>query len=159
MPEISTYRTVAVDARVVAALAAARLRKDGLALDLVTDAVDLAADPGILGPFLGAGEPLRPLLDRHHTLVGGHADFAAALRQAMPPGPAAAPGAAVGQELTDRERAVLPYLATHLKAIEIAEQLFLSVNTVKSHQQAIYRKLGATSRREAVDRGRELGLI
>ena len=72
-----------------------------------------------------------------------------------------APSSAVASHriLTDRERAVLPYLATHLKAGEIASDLYLSVNTVKSHQQAIYRKLGVSSRRDAVDRGRELGLI
>jgi LuxR family maltose regulon positive regulatory protein len=159
MPGMSAYRTVAVDAQVVAALAAARLRKDAQALDLLTGAVDLAAETGILGPLLGAGAALRPLLDRYRTLVGGHADVTDALRQAMPLGAAAGPGPADGQELTDRERAVLPYLATHLKAIEIAAELYLSVNTVKSHQQAIYRKLGVSSRREAVDRGRELGLI
>jgi len=159
LPGISAYRTVAVDARVVAALAAVRLRKDAQALDLLTGAVDLAADPAILGPFLAAGEPLRPLLDRYRTLVSGHAEFAAALREAMPHRESAASTAADGQVLTDRERAVLPFLATHLKATEIAEELYLSVNTVKSHQQAIYRKLGVTSRRAAVDRGREVGLL
>ena len=42
---------------------------------------------------------------------------------------------------------------------DIADDLFLSVNTVKSHLQAIYRKLGAGTRQEAVRRARELGLI
>ncbi len=158
LPAPSAYLTAAVDARVVAAIAAVRLRQDARALDLLTDAVDLAADGGIIRPFVAAGEPIRPLLDRHRTLVGRHADFTAALRHAMPHHTSAT-SVADGQVLTDRERAILPFLATHLKSTEIAAELFLSVNTVKSHQQAIYRKLGVTSRRAAVDRGRELGLI
>ncbi len=159
MPRMSAYRVLAVEARVIAALAASRLRKDAQALDLLTGAVDLAADQEILGPFLAAGEPLHPLLDRHRTLVGGPAGFVAALREALPHREPVGSGAPEGQVLTDRERAVLPYLSTHLKATEIADELFLSVNTVKSHQQAIYRKLGVSSRRAAVDRGRELGLL
>ncbi|MCT1355022.1 LuxR C-terminal-related transcriptional regulator [Gordonia sp. p3-SID1431] len=45
------------------------------------------------------------------------------------------------------------------KAAEIAADLFVSVNTVKTHQQAIYRKLGVSSRRDAVDRAREHNLL
>ncbi|MCG7635443.1 LuxR C-terminal-related transcriptional regulator [Gordonia McavH-238-E] len=45
------------------------------------------------------------------------------------------------------------------KAAEIAADLFVSVNTVKTHQQAIYRKLGVSSRRDAVDRARERNLL
>jgi LuxR family maltose regulon positive regulatory protein len=46
-----------------------------------------------------------------------------------------------------------------LKAGEIASDLFITVNTVKSHQQSLYRKLGVTTRREAVDRARDLNLL
>ena len=42
---------------------------------------------------------------------------------------------------------------------EIASSLFLSLNTVKTHSRSIYRKLDASSRQEAVERGRELGLL
>jgi LuxR family maltose regulon positive regulatory protein len=42
---------------------------------------------------------------------------------------------------------------------EIASTLYLSLNTVKTHSRSIYRKLGATSREQAVERGRELGLL
>lgn len=159
IPSLSAYRTVAVHARVVAAVAAIRLRKDAQALDLLTDAVELAAETSMLGPFLAAGQPLRPLLARYRTVVGRHAEFTTAALGGVPPGEQPIPVAANGQELTERERAVLPFLATHLTATQIAEELFLSVNTVKSHQQAIYRKFGVSSRRAAVDRGRDLGLI
>ena len=61
--------------------------------------------------------------------------------------------------LTERERVVLQYLPTMLTASEIAADLFVSVNTVKTHQRSIYRKLGVSSRRDAVDRARATQLI
>jgi LuxR family maltose regulon positive regulatory protein len=45
------------------------------------------------------------------------------------------------------------------KAAEIASDLYVTVNTVKSHQQSLYRKLGVSTRRAAVDRARELNLL
>jgi len=63
------------------------------------------------------------------------------------------------ENLTERETIILRYLPTMLKAGEIAADLFVSVNTVKAHQQSIYRKLGVSSRREAVERARAGGLL
>ncbi len=54
--------------------------------------------------------------------------------------------------LTDRERALLRLLPSHLSYAEMAAELHLSVNTVKSNLKALYRKLGATTRSEAVER-------
>jgi LuxR family maltose regulon positive regulatory protein len=61
--------------------------------------------------------------------------------------------------LTDRELAVLRLLATRLSSREIGRQLYVSVNTVRTHAQAVYRKLEVASRAEAVDKARQLGLI
>ncbi|WP_178380019.1 helix-turn-helix transcriptional regulator [Cryptosporangium aurantiacum] len=61
--------------------------------------------------------------------------------------------------LSERERDVLRYLPTMLNAQEIADELHVSVNTVKAHLKAIYRKLGASRRREAVVRARRLGIL
>ena len=66
------------------------------------------------------------------------------------------PGAS---SLTTAELRVLPLLATHMSFPEIAEQLFLSPHTVKSQAMSIYRKLGASSRSQAVTYSRELGLL
>ena len=66
---------------------------------------------------------------------------------------------AFGEALTDRELAVLKLLPSQLSQRAIAAELFLSLNTVKSHSRAIYRKLGASSREEAIERARELALI
>jgi LuxR family transcriptional regulator, maltose regulon positive regulatory protein len=66
------------------------------------------------------------------------------------------PGASA---LTGAELRVLPLLTTHLSFPEIAADLFLSPHTVKSQAMSIYRKLGASSRTQAVARSRELGLL
>ena len=62
-------------------------------------------------------------------------------------------------ELSDRELEVLRLLASRLSQREIAAELYVSFNTVKSHMRAIFRKLGVTSRAEAVARARALGLF
>jgi LuxR family maltose regulon positive regulatory protein len=66
------------------------------------------------------------------------------------------PGASA---LTAAELRLLPLLSTHLSFPEIAGELFLSRNTVKSQVNAIYRKLGVCSRSQAVSRSVELGLL
>jgi LuxR family transcriptional regulator, maltose regulon positive regulatory protein len=66
---------------------------------------------------------------------------------------------AFGEALTDRELAILKLLPSQLSQRAIAAELFVSLNTVKSHSRAIYRKLGASSREEAIERARELALI
>jgi len=60
--------------------------------------------------------------------------------------------------LTEREVVVLRMLGGTLTLREIGHELYLSANTVKTHTQAIYRKLGVSSRHEAVARGRRLGI-
>jgi LuxR family transcriptional regulator, maltose regulon positive regulatory protein len=61
--------------------------------------------------------------------------------------------------LTEREKAVLGMLRGDLSQQEIARELYVSINTVKTHTSAIYRKLGVSSRSQAIDRARQLGLI
>ena len=58
------------------------------------------------------------------------------------------------EPLTDSETRVLRYLPTHLTVHDIANELFLSVNTVNTHRRHLYAKLGVHSRHEAVDRAR-----
>jgi LuxR family transcriptional regulator, maltose regulon positive regulatory protein len=66
------------------------------------------------------------------------------------------PGASA---LTAAELRVLPLLSTHLSSGEIAAELFVSMHTVKSQQASLYRKLGASTRSQAVARARQLGLL
>ena len=77
---------------------------------------------------------------------------------ALAPEPSA--GEAGGEdELSKRELAVLRLLASPLSQREIGSELFASLNTAKGHVRSVFRKLGVSSRRAAVARGRELGLI
>ncbi len=71
-------------------------------------------------------------------------------------GGSSAPGASA---LTAAELRPLPSLSTHLSFPEIAGDFFLSPHTIKSQARSIYRKLGASTRSQAVTRSRELGLL
>ncbi|MET0974431.1 MAG: LuxR C-terminal-related transcriptional regulator [Leifsonia sp.] len=66
---------------------------------------------------------------------------------------------ALAEPLTDREREILAYLPTHFTTTELADKCYVSVNTIKTHMAHIYRKLQVTSRRGAILRATELGLL
>ena len=61
--------------------------------------------------------------------------------------------------LTPAELRLLPLLATYLSFREIGEHLFISRNTVKTQAISVYRKLGVSSRSDAIERAGELGLV
>jgi LuxR family maltose regulon positive regulatory protein len=63
------------------------------------------------------------------------------------------------EDLSDRELAVLRLLPTNLTQREIGNQLYVSFNTVKTHAKNIFRKLGVTTRHDAVRRARDIGLL
>jgi LuxR family maltose regulon positive regulatory protein len=87
------------------------------------------------------------------TLVGQAGALRAQLsKESSASGPAAS-------ALTAAELRLLPMLSTHMSIPEIAGEMFLSRNTIKSEVNSIYRKLGASSRSQAVTRSRELGLL
>lgn len=90
------------------------------------------------------------------------AELAGLLGETPTPAPAPAPAGPPpwpAEPLTVSETRVLRYLPTHMGTPEIAAELFLSANTVKTHLRHLYRKLGAHSRREAVQRARAIGLL
>jgi ATP/maltotriose-dependent transcriptional regulator MalT len=65
----------------------------------------------------------------------------------------------LAEPLSEREEEVLRLLRGTLSLREIGQELFLSANTIKTHTRAIYRKLGVTTRQEAVERGRDMGIL
>jgi ATP/maltotriose-dependent transcriptional regulator MalT len=67
--------------------------------------------------------------------------------------------ASLADPLTEREMEVLRLLQSTLSLREIGQELHLSANTIKTHAQAIYRKLGVSTRRDAIEQGREAGLL
>ena len=64
-----------------------------------------------------------------------------------------------GEKLSQRERAVLRLLAGGLPEREIGRELYLSFNTIHIHTKAIYRKLGVSSRSDALGRAKVLGIL
>jgi LuxR family maltose regulon positive regulatory protein len=129
------YLVPLVEASVLAAVAADRMNRATAALTAITRAVDLAHDEGISRPFMTAGPRIPALLSRHRHLVARHLDFTRTLAAPAADDSAAAGAAPTPPEpLTERELVVLSYLPTMLKTGEIAADLFVSVNTVKTHQ-------------------------
>jgi len=108
---------------------------------------------GVVRPLALAGPRTQELLSsRAEATARGHfAVRVAAARAVVVPDPAVL--------LTERELAVLALLPSLLTAGEIAAEFTVSVNTVKSHLRSIYTKLGVSSRREAVARARDSGLL
>jgi len=154
-----SYREPAIQAWLVQAVMSDRNHRETAALAAVSAAVDLAQPEHIRRPFMVTGG-LVALLHRYRQLGGKHAGFAADLVETITPTEQGRGGGSLMVEhLTERELIVLHYLPTMLKAGEIAADLFVSVNTVKAHLRSMYRKLGVSNRREAVERARALGLL
>ena len=63
------------------------------------------------------------------------------------------------EPLTEREREVLRHVSDMLNTAEVASEMYISINTVKTHLKSIFRKLAATHRGEAVRRAQQLELI
>jgi LuxR family maltose regulon positive regulatory protein len=122
-------------------------------------ALELAEPEGIILPF--ALVPVRDLLKRHPRHRSAHATLLSEILDVLagasaPPRSEAAP---LLEELSEAELRVVRYLPGNLRAPEIAAELFVSPNTVRTHIRHIYAKLDAHSRKEAVERARELGLL
>lgn len=157
------YRTQAIEAAIVESIAGLRLHRDRAASARFADAVSLAQPIGSIAPFIATATDIAPQLTRHDHLTDQHRDFVARVITATNAG-RTSPGpfrqiSPPPSTLTERELAVLQYLPTLLRATDIADDLFVSVNTVKSHMRGIYSKLGVSNRREAVQRARECRLL
>jgi LuxR family maltose regulon positive regulatory protein len=114
-------------------------------------------------PFHDAGFRLRHLLRSDAGLASSYRSLDASPHPQTPHRPGAATASAdapiVVDRLSTRELQVLRYLAAMLGTEEIADTMYLSVNTVKTHVRSILRKLAVSRRNEAVRRARDLGLV
>jgi LuxR family maltose regulon positive regulatory protein len=128
-------------------------------------ALRLAKPEQVRLPFAMERAWLRQVLRRDPELAQSYRDLlepgVITLGTATPEQPIpAAPGTPlVVERLSAREREVLTHASGMLSTAEIAAEMFLSVNTVKTHLRSIYRKLSATHRSEAVRRAQQLELI
>jgi LuxR family maltose regulon positive regulatory protein len=153
--------SVRAEAWLLDALALDALAQHDDAASSLERSLDLAEPAGLSRLLVEHGNLVRPLLHRHvrhgtaHPAIVGEALETIEHRG----GERSQVAVLLAEPLSEREQAILRYLPTMMSNQEIAGELFVSVNTVKTHLKAIYRKLDVSGRREAVQRGRELGLM
>ena len=154
------FLAVQAEAWLLDALAGDALADHDRAAASLERALDLAEHGGLRRSFLDAGAPARSLLARYRQRVPTSWSYLDELLQAS------AESAQVMvvspkliEHLTEREHTVLRYLPSLMTYEEIAADLFVSLNTVKTHAYGIFRKLGVTGRRQAVRSARELHLL
>jgi LuxR family maltose regulon positive regulatory protein len=158
----------AIEILVVQALAHRALGDVAAALGPLARALTLGGPEGYVRTFVDEGEPMRDLLRR---AVGGAASGADAsayarrllsafeVRAGTPAVSLTKAGAALVEPLTAREVEVLRLVAVGMRNQEIADQLVISLPTVKRHIANTYGKLGVGHRTEAVARAQDLGLL
>jgi LuxR family transcriptional regulator, maltose regulon positive regulatory protein len=149
-----------VQAFLLQSIACDALGDRGPAQRALEQALDHAAPQDLVFPFLH--DPAPGLLDRHRRQGTAHTVLIAQIRNVLagskPSSPPTGPQR-LREPLSQAESRVLRYLPTRLSAPEIADELYLSVNTVKTHIRHLYDKLGAHRRHEAVEQARALGLL
>jgi LuxR family transcriptional regulator, maltose regulon positive regulatory protein len=149
------------EAFILAASARDALGESDAARRALERALDIAESDGAVLPFLL--HPVPDLLERHPRHRTVHAALISEIlnllgganRSMPPPGGLPSPS----EPLSESETRVLRYLPTDLSAREIADELFLSWYTVKTHMRHLYAKLGTHTRHETVRRARALGLL
>jgi LuxR family maltose regulon positive regulatory protein len=149
-----------VQAFLLQAIACDALGDAGAARRALERALDRAAPESLLFPFLY--DPAPELLDRHRRHGTAHAGLIAEILNVLAgsePGSHPSGPQRLREPLSHAEARVLRYLPTKLSVPEIADELYLSVNTVKTHMRHLYDKLGAHRRHEAVEQARALGLL
>ncbi|MFF0080020.1 LuxR C-terminal-related transcriptional regulator [Streptomyces canus] len=149
---------VTVRAALVRAQAAEEAGDTATARRLVAHALLDARRERLRRPFLDAGAWLRPLLATPplHELAAGWLTPGSPRHGEQPEEP---PTPLVAVELSGRERDVLERLARMMSTEEVAADLYVSVNTVKTHLKSVYRKLAVNRRGDAVRRARDLRLL
>jgi LuxR family maltose regulon positive regulatory protein len=150
-----------VAALLIAAVAQRRLSQVTEAAASIEQALVLAEPDGAYRMFLDGGPALRSAMTVLVPPTSRCAGFAGRILERfdgqLPRAACAADQADL--PLTSSELAVLRFLPSHMTNQEIAEALFLSINTVKTHLRSAYRKLGVSNRRHAIARGRRLDLL
>lgn len=153
-----------IHAQALQAVILERLGHTSQALDLLQNALVTAEPSGFMRTFLNLGEPLAQLLVK--ATANGVANNttqrllkAFQLEQKSGAIRSAKTGMTLTEPLSERELQVLRLLAIHLTRAQIAEQLIISENTVRTHVKNIYQKLGVHTHAEAITQAKEFALL
>jgi LuxR family maltose regulon positive regulatory protein len=129
------------------------------AVQVLADALALAEPGGFIRIFLDEGRPMAALL-RETAKHGATSNYVRRLLGAFGEPEVKTPATQpLIEPLTERELEVLRLLGTYLKGPEIARELMVSLNTIRTHTKNIYNKLGVNNRQAAVRRAEELDLL
>jgi LuxR family maltose regulon positive regulatory protein len=157
-----------IESQALRALACQATGEGDAALEALAQALEIAGPEGYVRVFVDAGQSMADLLRRASARGLGVTYVNRLLDAFQPSVPRQARSgsarptvqeATLIEPLTDREIQVLECLSERLSNAEIAQRLFISLPTVKSHTRNIYGKLGVHSRKEAVAQARELGIL
>jgi LuxR family maltose regulon positive regulatory protein len=158
-PQVVNLRRATVHALLLDAVARDTLGDPHAAEASIERALELTEQDGMILQFMLV--PVRELLERHPRHQTAHAALLARILDVLQ-GPAPERTRAttpLRDGLSEAELRVMRYLPSNLKATEIAAELYVSANTVRTHLRHIYAKLDAHNRSEAVARARDLGLL
>ncbi len=160
-PETILDLLALVEGWLVIALAKDQLWAGAGAARAMARALAIAEPQAVVRPFLATGSTRVPSLIHQARRDGSEGDpfLESILAGLAGSGPMAGEPAPLAEPLTERELSMLRALPTMRSNTEIAADSYVSVNTVKAHLKSLFRKLEVTSRREAVERARELGLL
>jgi LuxR family transcriptional regulator, maltose regulon positive regulatory protein len=148
-----------ISALLTAAVAHRRLGQASDAGELLEEALALAEPDDACGPFIAAGPAVRSALTVLISPASRCAAFTGRILDRFDSRTPRRVAPLSSTALTESELAVLRFLPSHMTNQEIAESLFLSINTIKTHLSSVYRKLGVVNRRQAIAQGRRLELL
>jgi LuxR family maltose regulon positive regulatory protein len=181
MSETCRFTCQIIEIAVLQSLALEKQGRTDYALKALEEAVALAEPGGWIRPFVELGVPMADLLNNLRSqniaidyigkILSAFSDIKTGAStipvSSSPPSqvtpspipPVAKAPQSLVEPLTNRELEILEMLAQRLQNKEIAEKLFISPTTVKTHLQNIYQKLDAGNRREAVNNAKDLGIL
>ena len=161
LAEPAGYTNLLIQALALQALAFDAQEKNDAALKSLENALSMAELGGYIRTFVDEGEPMRDLLQKLAS-PGKQNDYARKLITAFN-ADALAGKSLISQSqvdpLSERELEVLNFLASELSGPEIAQEIMVSINTMRTHTKNIYSKLGVNNRRAAVRQAKALKLI
>lgn len=156
-PDSVPHPATLVEAWLLSALAEHERGRHRAAAAALEQALAIAEREPFLEAFLLNGAAVRELLELQAASGTAHPALLEMLLDGL--GQRRADGERLAEPLTARELKILRYLPTMLSNAEIGAEIFVSLNTVKTHLRSIYRKLDASGRADAVERARRVGLL
>jgi LuxR family maltose regulon positive regulatory protein len=157
----------AIEGALLRALGLWQLKKKKQWTAALSESLDLAEQAGAVRLYLDLGEPVRVLLSEYMTLAAKSRSkkqarlvgYAQKLLDAYSPVGVDSPRSSLPEPLSPREMQVLKLVVSGASNQEIANELVVTVATVKAHTNTIYSKLGVSGRTQAIRRAHELHLV